>query len=57
MQEETVKSTVGAAGVRVLASVERFSEITTGRSYFKFGKVLTNKDLPYKRLIENGRMI
>jgi len=34
--EETVKS-IEAAGVGVLASRERFSEITTGKSYFQLG--------------------
>jgi hypothetical protein len=34
-QEETAKCTVGAAGVGVLASEERFSEITMGKSYFQ----------------------
>ena len=33
--EETVKSTTKAAGIGVLASKERFTEITTGRSYFQ----------------------
>jgi hypothetical protein len=28
-----------------------------GKVLLQVGKVLTNKDLPYKRLIENGRMI
>ncbi|GGB53324.1 hypothetical protein GCM10011409_33660 [Lentibacillus populi] len=36
--EETVKCTIEAAGVGVLASRERFSEITTGRSYFQLGR-------------------
>jgi hypothetical protein len=34
LQEETVKSTEEATGVWVLASIERFAEITTGWSYF-----------------------
>jgi hypothetical protein len=35
LQEETVKSTVEATGVWDLASIEGFTEITTGRSYFQ----------------------
>jgi len=35
--EETVKCTTKAAGVRVLTSIERFTEITTGKSYFQMG--------------------
>ena len=35
--EETTTSTMGAAGVWVLASKESFSEITSGRSYFQLG--------------------
>ncbi len=34
-REETVRCTSKAAGVRVLACSERFSEITTGKSYFQ----------------------
>ena len=37
LQEETAECTAGAAGVGVLASRERFSEITTGRSHFQLG--------------------
>jgi hypothetical protein len=37
-EEETVECTLKAAGVWVLASMERFSEITTGRSYFQPGR-------------------
>ena len=35
--EETVKCTTKAAGVWVLTSIEGFTEITTGRSYFQMG--------------------
>jgi hypothetical protein len=35
--EETVICTIEAAGIRVLTSKERFSEITTGKSYFQMG--------------------
>jgi len=35
--EETAKCTTEAAGIWVLTSKERFSEITTGRSYFQMG--------------------
>jgi hypothetical protein len=37
LQEEMVKCTVGATGVRVMASSERIPEITSGRSYFQLG--------------------
>jgi hypothetical protein len=37
-EEETVECTLEAAGVGVSASMERFSEITTGRSYFQPGR-------------------
>ena len=36
-EEETVECTLKAAGVWVLASMERFSKITTGRTYFQPG--------------------
>ena len=36
-EEETVECTLEAAGVWVPASMERFSEITTGKSYFQPG--------------------
>ena len=36
-EEETVECTLKAAGLWVLASMERFSEITTGKSYFQSG--------------------
>ena len=35
--EETATCTTEAAGIRVLASKERFAEITTGKSYFQMG--------------------
>ena len=35
--EETVKCTTKAAGVWVLTSIEGFTEITTGKSYFQMG--------------------
>jgi len=35
--EETVKGTTKVAGVWVLTSIEGFTEITTGRSYFQMG--------------------
>ena len=35
--EETVICTIESAGIRVLTSKERFSEITTGKSYFQLG--------------------
>ncbi len=46
--EETVKCTIEAAGVGVLASRERFSEITTGKSYFQLEMVQTNNDQIYR---------
>ena len=33
--EETINCTTGAAGAGVLTTKERFSEITTGKSYFQ----------------------
>jgi len=49
--EETVKCTTEAAGIRVLTSKERYSEITTGRSYFQMGWQQPSKTL----LIEYNR--
>jgi len=46
--EETVKCTIEAAGVGVLASRERFSEITTGKSYFQLEMIQTSKDQIYR---------
>ena len=52
--EETVKCATGAAGAWVLASRERFSEITSGRSYFQLGWQQPAKTLLIKLIAEIG---
>ena len=44
LQEETVKSTVNTAGIRVQASKKRSAEITSGRSIDQQGLAATCKD-------------
>jgi hypothetical protein len=52
--EETGKSTMGTAGVRNQASIERSAEITPGRANFQQGLAITCKDQLYKGKTEAG---
>jgi hypothetical protein len=55
--EETVKCTIEAAGVWVLTSIEGFTEITTGKSYFQQGLTTTCKDRSYRLKLKGIRRI